>query len=82
MAEPFHLGTTVNCGSQITDFCQGLIVIDGRLLRAHHRASEATSGSEEVGWVGEWAAEVGDERLLCPSVKCHNFPVIREQNHM
>lgn len=57
--EPFHLCATVNRGSQITDLYQGLIVIDGQLLRAHHKAFEATSGSEEVGWgglVGEWVA--------------------------
>lgn len=40
-------------------------MIDGQLLRARHKASEATSGSEEVGGrVGEWAGIKG----LCASV--------------
>lgn len=82
MAEPFHLGATVNCGSQITDFCQGLIVIDGQLLRARHRASKATSGCEEVGWVGERAGgEVGDERMLCPC-NATTFQSLEKKNQM
>lgn len=49
-------------------------MIDGQLQRARHKASEATSGSEEVGrvggWVGEWAAVEGwgDKGLVC---KCN-----------
>lgn len=45
-------------------------MIDGQLLRARHKASEATSGSEEVGRVGEWAAVEGwgDKGLVC---KCN-----------
>lgn len=45
-------------------------MIDGQLLRARQKASEATSGSEEVGRVGEWAAVEGWGGIkgLCASV--------------
>lgn len=47
-------------------------MIDGQLLQAHHKAFEATSGSEEAGWagglVGEWVAG-WEIKGLCAHVK-------------
>lgn len=43
-------------------------MIDGQLLRARHKASKATSGSEEVGRVGGRQRDGGDKGLVC---KCN-----------
>lgn len=57
-------------------------MIDGQIVRAHHKASEATSGSEggAGGWVAEWAAKGwGDKGLVC---KCNalTFQSLEEKN--
>lgn len=44
-------------------------MIDGQLLRTRHKASETTSGSEEVGWVsGRRRRDGGGIKGLCASV--------------